>query len=125
MPTTFVPPPSHASQHLISPTKQVYGGNQDAAVKTGAQFGIADPSLFISAMAAVTKNLTFGITQSVTYELPFTVARRFATLDHITNGRVGINIVTSYLASAAQNHGLEEQIAHDERCEYLFLVIGD
>lgn len=93
----------------------VYGGNADGAVQTGAQFGISDPTLFVSAAAAATKNLTFGITQSVTYENPFTVARRFATLDHLTQGRVGINIVTSTLTSAARYHGLEQQIEHDER----------
>ncbi|KAI5479872.1 hypothetical protein MNV49_002430 [Pseudohyphozyma bogoriensis] len=93
----------------------VYGGSTDAAVESGAQFGVSDPSLFVSAAAARTQNLSFGITQSLTYERPFTVARRFATLDHLTSGRIGINLVTSYLTSAAKLHGLEEQIEHDER----------
>lgn len=69
----------------------------------------------ISAMAAVTKSLSFCITASTTYESPFMLARRFATLDHLTNGRVGWNIVTSYLESAARNFGLEEQLTHEER----------
>lgn len=43
------------------------------------------------------------------------LARRFATLDHLTNGRVGWNIVTSYLESAARNFGLQEQLTHEER----------
>ncbi|KAM0751437.1 Nitrilotriacetate monooxygenase component A/pristinamycin IIA synthase subunit A [Meredithblackwellia eburnea MCA 4105] len=93
----------------------VYGGNGDAATRTGSQFGCSDPSLLVSAAAAVTKNLTFGITQSLTYEHPFTVARRFSTLDHLTDGRVAINVVTSFLDSAAKNHGFQEQISHDER----------
>lgn len=48
-------------------------------------------------MASVTKNLAFGVTQSTSYEHPFNVARRFSTLDHLTKGRIAINIVTSYL----------------------------
>ncbi|TIC63907.1 Nitrilotriacetate monooxygenase component A/pristinamycin IIA synthase subunit A [Wallemia mellicola] len=93
----------------------VHNGNKDSAVRTGAQFPIHSPELIVPAMAAVTKNLAFGITQSTSYEHPFNVARRFSTLDHLTKGRVAINIVTSYLDSAARNHGLPEQIDHDER----------
>lgn len=66
-------------------------------------------------MAAVTKSLSFGLTASTTYEAPFALARRFATLDHLTNGRVAWNIVTSYLESSARNFGLDEQLSHEER----------
>jgi alkanesulfonate monooxygenase SsuD/methylene tetrahydromethanopterin reductase-like flavin-dependent oxidoreductase (luciferase family) len=66
-------------------------------------------------MAAVTKGLSFGITASTTYENPFLLARRFATLDHLTKGRVAWNAVTSHLESAARNIGLETQIKHDDR----------
>lgn len=66
-------------------------------------------------MAAVTKHLSFGITASTTYENPFLLARRFATLDHLTKGRVAWNVVTSHLESAARNVGLETQVPHDER----------
>lgn len=66
-------------------------------------------------MAAVTKKLSFGITASTTYENPFLLARRFATLDHLTKGRVAWNVVTSHLEPAAKNLGLPTQIAHDER----------
>lgn len=45
-------------------------------------------------MAAVTKNLTFAITASTTFEPPFLLAKRFSTLDHMTNGRIGWNIVS-------------------------------
>lgn len=68
-------------------------------------------------MAAVTKHLSFGVTASTTYENPFLLARRFATLDHLTKGRVAWNAVTSHLESAAKNLGLEREIAHDERYE--------
>ncbi|OQO12398.1 hypothetical protein B0A48_03040 [Cryoendolithus antarcticus] len=66
-------------------------------------------------MAHATKNISFGITASTTYENPYALARRFATLDHITDGRVGFNIVTSYLHSAAMSFGLEKAVEHDER----------
>lgn len=69
----------------------------------------------IAAMAAVTKSLSFGITSSTTYEHPFALARRFSTLDHLTNGRVAWNVVTSYLENAAKNFGLDTQIPHDVR----------
>jgi alkanesulfonate monooxygenase SsuD/methylene tetrahydromethanopterin reductase-like flavin-dependent oxidoreductase (luciferase family) len=66
-------------------------------------------------MAAVTKNLGFGVTVATTYEQPYQLARRLSTLDHLTGGRVGWNIVTGYLDSAARNFGLVKQPPHDER----------
>ncbi len=67
-------------------------------------------------MAAVTKSLSFGITFSTISEQPYHLARRIATLDHLTKGRVGWNIVTSYQDSAARNllNG-EPLLEHDER----------
>lgn len=93
----------------------VYEGRADAAIRDAGQFPINDPALLISGMAAVTNHLTFGVTSSLTYEQPYMMARRFSTLDHLTNGRVGWNIVTSYSESAAQNLGLVQQLDHDER----------
>lgn len=93
----------------------VYGGSRDAAVADAAQFPVNDPTLAISAMAAVTERLGFGVTLSLTYEQPYALARRMSTLDHLTGGRVAWNIVTSYLDSAARNLGLDKQIPHDER----------
>ncbi|QUW22544.1 LLM class flavin-dependent oxidoreductase [Sporosarcina sp. Marseille-Q4063] len=93
----------------------VYEGKRDAGLRQAVQSPINDPLLIVPAMAAVTKNLSFGITASVTHEHPYTFSRRMSTLDHLTKGRVGWNVVTSYLKSAALNMGLDEQIAHDER----------
>jgi alkanesulfonate monooxygenase SsuD/methylene tetrahydromethanopterin reductase-like flavin-dependent oxidoreductase (luciferase family) len=67
----------------------VYNGNLDAALRSGAQFPVTDPHLAISAMASVTKNLTFGVTSTTSYEHPYALARKFSTLDHLTDGRVG------------------------------------
>ncbi|OHT81801.1 5,10-methylene tetrahydromethanopterin reductase [Mycobacteroides chelonae] len=93
----------------------VYGASRDAAVVDAAQFPVNDPSLAVSAMAAVTETLGFGITLSLTYEQPYALARRLSTLDHLTEGRVAWNIVTSYLDSAARNLGLDSQVPHDRR----------
>ncbi|GAA5053472.1 LLM class flavin-dependent oxidoreductase [Nocardia callitridis] len=98
-------------------TYDVYGGSRDAAVADAAQFPVNDPTLAISAMAAVTEKLGFGVTVSLTYEQPYAFARRISTLDHLTEGRVAWNIVTSYLDSAARNLGLDRQIPHDQRYE--------
>lgn len=95
----------------------VYGASRDAAVRDAAQFPVNDPTAAVSAMAAVTEGLGFGITLSLTYEQPYALARRLSTLDHLTGGRVAWNIVTSYLDSAARNLGLDAQIPHDQRYE--------
>lgn len=95
----------------------VYKGpaNVVPALSSGAQFPVNDPLYMVPAMAAVTKNLIFGVTASLTYEKPYALARRLSTVDHLSEGRLAWNIVTSYLDSAARNHGLKEQIPHDER----------
>lgn len=93
----------------------VYAGSPDTAIRDAAQFPINDPALLVSGMAAVTEHLGFGVTSSLTYEQPYSLARKFSTLDHLTGGRVGWNIVTSYNESAARNLGLGKQIPHDER----------
>ena len=80
------------------------------------QTPVTDPLLAVSAMAAATERLGFGITVSTTYESPYLLARKFSTLDHLTGGRIGWNIVTSLLDSAARNIiGRDRQIPHDER----------
>lgn len=93
----------------------VYGGTAEAAARGGVQYPLLDPQVIVPALAAATTHLGFGLTASVTYEAPYVLARRFATLDHLTGGRIAWNIVTSYQDSAARNLGLTEQIPHDER----------
>ncbi|KAJ5722526.1 hypothetical protein N7488_000561 [Penicillium malachiteum] len=95
----------------------VYRGpaNLDPTIPAGAQFPINDPLYSIPAMAAVTESIGFGVTASTTYDAPYALARRFSTVDHLSNGRIGWNIVTSYLDSAARNFGLDTQVEHDER----------
>ncbi|MBV8457025.1 MAG: LLM class flavin-dependent oxidoreductase [Acetobacteraceae bacterium] len=95
----------------------VYRGSPDAAVAQAVQVPVNDPLLLIPAMAYVTRDLGFGVTCAVSYEHPYTLARRFSTLDHLTGGRIGWNIVTGYLNSAAKGMGLARQPEHDARYE--------
>ncbi|QYN38330.1 LLM class flavin-dependent oxidoreductase [Pseudonocardia sp. DSM 110487] len=95
----------------------VYRDGPETAIRDGAQVPVGEPTLAVPAMAAVTEHLGFGVTVSLTYEKPYAFARRFATLDHYTQGRIAWNVVTSYLESAARNLGLEHQVPHDERYE--------
>ncbi|GAC70238.1 LLM class flavin-dependent oxidoreductase [Gordonia soli] len=92
-----------------------YTGSADPALRTASQTPLDDPLLVISAIAAVTDTLGFGVTVSTTYEQPYLLARKFTTLDHLTGGRIGWNIVTSQLDSAARNLGHDRQVPHDER----------
>jgi long-chain alkane monooxygenase len=96
-------------------TYDVYGGTNEAALRTGSQVPVNDPILLVSAMAAVTEHLGFGITAGTAYEHPYPFARRMSTLDHLTKGRVGWNVVTGYLPSAARNMGQTDQLSHDDR----------
>lgn len=93
----------------------VYRGSAEAALQDAAQVPVNDPFGAISAMAAVTRNLGFGVTAAVTFEHPYLLARRLSTLDHLTKGRVAWNVVSSYLDSAARNIGMDRQIEHDAR----------
>ncbi|WP_027580109.1 LLM class flavin-dependent oxidoreductase [Bradyrhizobium sp. Ai1a-2] len=93
----------------------VFGGGPDAALRNAAQTPVNDPLLLVPAMAAVTKHLGFGVTSNLSFEPPYTFARRMSTLDHLTEGRTGWNVVTGYLDSAARGAGKDKQTAHDDR----------
>jgi len=93
----------------------VYEGAADAALRHGVQVPVNDPLALIPLMAQATEHLGFGVTCALTYEHPYPFARRLSTLDHLTRGRIGWNIVTGYLDSAARNLGLPRQLGHDDR----------
>ncbi|AIS18725.1 N5,N10-methylene tetrahydromethanopterin reductase [Pseudomonas rhizosphaerae] len=93
----------------------IYQDSVDVTLKESIQLPVNDPLLLVSAMAAVTRHLGFGLTANLTYEAPYLFARRLSTLDHLTRGRVGWNIVTGYLDSAAKAMGLTRQVEHDRR----------
>lgn len=74
-----------------------------------------EPFTLLSALASVTEHIGLIATASTTYDQPYHIARRFASLDHISGGRAGWNIVTTSNPDAALNFGLEEEVEHDER----------
>ncbi|MEZ2410354.1 LLM class flavin-dependent oxidoreductase [Bosea sp. RCC_152_1] len=76
-----------------------------------------EPLTWLSAIAAVTERIGLIATSSTTYNEPYNLARLFASLDHLSNGRAGWNIVTTSDAGAAQNFGLPEHPPHGERYE--------
>ena len=74
-----------------------------------------EPITALGALAASTSRIGLIATASTTYSEPFNLARQFASLDHISGGRVGWNIVTSWLAAAARNYGGAGQVSHADR----------
>ncbi|KEY66475.1 hypothetical protein S7711_04806 [Stachybotrys chartarum IBT 7711] len=94
----------------------VYGGSMDAILRAGTQVAQLDPLVIVSAMAAVTESVSFGVTGSTSYIPPFPLARTFSTLDHLTKGRIAWNVVTSWSQAAADAFG-KDLVPHDERYE--------
>lgn len=74
-----------------------------------------EPLTLLSALAALTSRIGLIGTVSTTYSHPYTLARQFASLDHLSKGRAGWNIVTSWAPQAAANYGLEQNVEHGER----------
>ncbi len=99
-------------------TYDVFAGNDEAAIRQGAQIPVNDPLLLVSAMAHATEHLGFGITTGTGFEHPYPFARRLSTLDHLTRGRVGWNVVTGYLPAAARNMGDDALLDHDSRYDH-------
>ena len=101
----------------ITGVYDVYQNGIELTLKESIQLPSHDPTTLVSAMAAVTQNLGFGITVNLSYESPYQFARRFASLDHLTQGRIGWNIVTGYLDSAERLIGQKGLKDHDLRYE--------
>ena len=85
------------------------------ALKRSATVTSFDPLTLLPALATVTEHLGLIATASTTYNEPYHVARKFASLDHISEGRAGWNVVTSANPNEAMNFGLEEHLEHEER----------
>ncbi len=85
------------------------------ALKRSATPTSFEPFTLLPALAAVTEHLGLVATGSTTYDEPYHVARRFASLDHISGGRAGWNIVTTSNPDASLNFGLEEALEHADR----------
>ncbi|KAI0596359.1 alkanesulfonate monooxygenase [Biscogniauxia sp. FL1348] len=74
-----------------------------------------EPFTLLSALSAVTSRIGLAATASTTYEEPYHIARRFASLDHLSGGRAAWNIVTTGNPESSRNFGREEHLEHDER----------
>lgn len=87
-----------------------------------------DPTMVLPALAMRTTHLGLAATATATFNDPFALARRFSTLDFVSNGRAGWNLVTSFNEDEAQNFGLEEHVAHADRyeraAEFIDVVTG-
>src|ERR1700689_5480071 len=88
------------------------GGDVAQAARTWLE-----PITTLAAIAVATRRIGLIATASTTYTEPFNLARQFASLDHITGGRVGWNIVTTWLVAASANYGALGQLSHAERFE--------
>ncbi len=96
-------------------TYSAYENSHRTATEYAVQFPAYDPIAAISAMAAVTKHLGFAPTVSTTYAKPYQLVRQLSTLDHLSKGRIGWNVVTSFLESEAVNLGLTERLPKETR----------
>src|SRR3954447_18070105 len=85
------------------------------ALRRSATATSFEPLTLLSALAMVTSRIGLIATASTTFDAPYHIARRFASLDHISKGRAGWNIVTTSNPDAALNFGLDEHVEHDER----------
>ncbi len=91
------------------------GGTNADNIRYAIQFPASDPACLVPYLASSTKNLGFAITMSTSFYPPYMLSRKLATLDHITKGKIGWNIVTSFSPGEARNFGMESLPAHDER----------
>src|ERR1043166_8020948 len=89
----------------------------DDAVRYGVAWPRLDMSPWITAMSRVTKHVGFGLTYATTFMHPFYVARLLNPLDHIPDGRIAVNVITSQRKADAQNYGFDELMEHGQRYE--------
>jgi alkanesulfonate monooxygenase len=117
-------------QHLVSFIKKLEAARFDAffmadhlavlnmpieALRRSATATSFEPLTLLSALAMVTERIGLIATASTTFDEPYHIARRFASLDHISGGRAGWNVVTTSNPDAALNFGLTDHVEHDER----------
>jgi FMN-dependent oxidoreductase (nitrilotriacetate monooxygenase family) len=92
-----------------------YKGSWDTYVKEAVQIPINDSGALVGALIQSTEHIGLTLTSSILQEHPFNFARKLSTLDHLSKGRIGWNIVTSVSHNAAQNFGFDRIVPHDER----------
>ncbi|MGV1768139.1 LLM class flavin-dependent oxidoreductase [Rhizobium rhizogenes] len=95
-----------------------YDGKWDAFFEHGLHMPCNDTFTLCAALAGVTSNLGLVFTSSILSEHPFAFAKKASTLDHISGGRIGWNIVTSVTDNAARNFGFDKIVPHDQRYDW-------
>ncbi len=93
----------------------VYGGSMEFYLKRGFTAPKHDPFPYLPLMGAATRHIGLAATASTSFYPPYTLARLVSTIDHLTGGRAGVNLVTSSSLRAMQNYGLEDLIPHATR----------
>ena len=105
-----------------------HNARDDTELSYNPRIDVFEPLTVIGALAAVTEHLGFVASASTTYNEPFHVARKFASLDYVTEGRVGWNVVTSWSEQEAHNFGLDAHVEHGLRYrraeEFVDVVFG-
>ena len=96
-------------------THAVYKGSVVPSVQYGASWPNHDPMPLVAIMAAATKHLGIGVTLSTTGTTPYLATRRLSTLNYLSRGRVGWNIVSGFSLAEQMANGMGAQMAHDER----------
>ena len=91
--------------------------SRDEAARWGIGWPRHDMSPVVTAMSRVTKHIGFGLTYASTFMHPFYVARLLNSLDHVTNGRIAYNVITSNRRADAANYGFDELMEHGARYE--------
>lgn len=91
------------------------GGVNATGIKYGIQFPVHDPTTIVPYLSAVAPKLGYALTMSTTFFQPYMLARKLASLDHVTKGKIGWNIVCSISSGEAKNFGMEELPPHDVR----------
>ncbi len=105
---------------LIEDTTSIddtYGGSMDTTLRRGFMAPKNDPIPLVPLLTQATRHIGVAVTLSTTFTPPYAAARVMTTLDHLTEGRAGINVVTSVNHRAAQNFGYDQHLPHDLRYE--------
>jgi N-acetyl-S-(2-succino)cysteine monooxygenase len=100
---------------FLADAAAVRGGDLEALSRWPQYMAYFEPTTLLSALAAVTSRIGLVATATTTYNEPYNIARRFASLDHISAGRAGWNVVTSSNLDESKNFGRDEHLEHGDR----------
>jgi alkanesulfonate monooxygenase SsuD/methylene tetrahydromethanopterin reductase-like flavin-dependent oxidoreductase (luciferase family) len=103
---------------LVEDTSMIedaYGGSMETTLKYGLLGPKNDPVPLIPMLTQATKSIGVAVTLSTSFYHPYMAARTMTTLDHLTDGRVGLNVVTGSSRRAAQQYGYDDLMPHAER----------